>query len=145
MYGGQITDWNNRLLSGLRDYVANAGLIIEGMYTQITTFGGYPGRPRVSGEGESTNNAGAQTGRLGMVSAPTQITVGEAGPETIAILRNPRSMTLQPNSGGGGGSININVAVTGNNVGSEQQAEALANAIARRVEETMARRSSLMG
>ena len=144
-YGGLLTDWNNRLLSGMADYVRNAGLIIEGMYSQVTTFGGYAGRPRVSGEDESALGGGAATGRYGMYSSPTQITVGEAGPETVAILRNPRNMTWSGNGGGGGGGVNISITVTGNNVGSQQDADELAATIARKVEESMSRRSSLLG
>lgn len=96
--------------------------------------------------GQGSPDRGPQAaGYLGTVSGATRMTVGEAGPETIAILRNPRSMTMTPPTGGGGG-LNVTVMVTGNNIsGSEQDTEVFASMIARKVEETMNRRSSLQG
>jgi hypothetical protein len=45
---------------------------------------------------------------MGTVGTPTQMTVGEAGNETVAILRNPRTMTIgQSASGESSGPIQI--------------------------------------
>jgi hypothetical protein len=46
------------------------------------------------------------SGFLGNVSGATSMIMGEAGTETVAILRNPRTATL---SGGGGGGVTINI------------------------------------
>jgi len=55
-----------------------------------------------------TRNAahGNASGFLGNVSGATSMIMGEAGTETVAILRNPRQATL---SGGGGGGVTINI------------------------------------
>jgi hypothetical protein len=56
------------------------------------------------GEGHTlANNGGKAPGFLGTVATPTTMTVGEAGTETIAVLRNPRTMTVGAGGGGGGG------------------------------------------
>lgn len=92
--------------------------------TQYTSGGvGYQGDPKKA------------TGWLGNVSGATSMTVGEAGMETVAILRNPRKM----NMGGGGGSIQINI----NNPVVRDEADV--NALARAVEQVLNRRSALMG
>lgn len=145
-YGGRITEWNNILIRALADYVGRAAATIAGFNEQIAgqyapDFGvGTGGGPRPEGGGSTE-----ATGFYGSVSGKTRMTVGEAGPETIAILRNPRNMTWQGSGGGGGGGVNINIMVSGNNVGSQQDADELAATIARKVEETMSRRSSLLG
>ena len=46
------------------------------------------------------------SGFIGNVTGATTMTMGEAGTETVAILRNPRQATL---SGGGGGGVTINI------------------------------------
>ena len=143
-YGGRLTEWNNLIISHLQDYLARAGAALGGAASYAGQRLSYtPGGPSGSSSGTSTNSAGFAPGGYMNVSSPTQLTVGEAGPETIAILRNPRSMTMQPNWGGGG--VNITVVVTGNTIKDELDEEALANTIARKVEESMSRRSSLIG
>ena len=88
------------------------------------------------------------SGFYGSVNSATQFTVGEAGTETVAILRNPRNFVPpSPKSGGwGSGGGNITVMVTGNQIGgSEQDQERFAAIIARKVEEIQSRRGSLLG
>ncbi len=98
------------------------------------------------GTGSTGTTSRNATGYMGTVSGATQMTVGEAGPETIAILRNPRSMTMGSPGGSGGGGVTVNLTVTGNNIGNaEGSIEEFAGLIARRVEETLSRRSSLLG
>lgn len=140
-YGGTITSWQSMLLTQLSNYVAGANAIFAS-YGNTTTSGS-TGTGGGSGGNQMFNEGTLASGYFQNVSTPTQMIVGEAGPETVAILRNPRSMTMQPSQGSGG--VNINVMVTGNNVGSEQDADELAATIARKVEESMSRRTSLLG
>ena len=146
-YGGRITEWNNILIKALSDYVARAGAVLMGFNEQVA--GQYASQYGQTGTSSPTGVSGGgaratASGYYGNVSGATQFTVGEAGPETVAIIRNPRSMMW--NGGGKGGEgVNINITVTGNNVGSQQDADELAATIARKVEESMSRRSSLLG
>jgi hypothetical protein len=81
---------------------------------------------------------------LGQVSAATNMIVGEAGKETVAVLRNPREYT--GNIGGGGGdTTNINITVTGNTLSGDSDEEELANRIAYKVEQIMGRKASAQG
>jgi hypothetical protein len=72
------------------------------------------------------------------------MTIGEAGTETYAILRNPRlaPMSSLAPQGGGGGSTQVNVYVTGNTVRSDADLQRLADTIAAKVEDKMNRRAS---
>ncbi len=84
----------------------------QALYLGLT--GGVLGAPstRVSsvGAGSSGKKAHA-SGFYGTTTGATDMTVGEAGTETVAILRNPR--TLTPDAGmGGGGDIVIPMTVT---------------------------------
>lgn len=127
--------------------------IRQGVYAVGALTGG-PGIPPPSNNPSDQDPDATFGGRqraegwYGMVSGATRITVGEAGPETVAIIRNPRSWTpAAPSSGGwSGGGGNITVMVTGNQIGgSEQDQERFAAIIARKVEEIQSRRGSLLG
>ncbi len=101
------------------------------------------GRPSGSGQGGSRFEA---PGYIGEFKSPTQMTVGDAGGEMVAILRNPKSMTLGPGSGGGGGGGDfIQINVTGNTVRNDEDLETLANVVSYKVEQIMGRRASLQG
>ena len=67
-----------------------------------------------------------------------------ASPETVAVLRNPRTVPGMGSSGSGGATTII-VNVTGNTVRSDQDLDRISMEMARKVEEIMARRSSLLG
>jgi hypothetical protein len=83
-----------------------------------------------------------QTGFLGSVNRATNITVGEAGNETVAILRNPREMAM---GGGAGQQISIQVTVTGNTVRSDSDLDQLVARITSEVEKSISRKISLLG
>jgi hypothetical protein len=86
------------------------------------------------------------SGFLGTISGATEMVVGEAGPETVAILRNPRTVPGMGTDGSmSGGGVNISIVVTGNSVRSDQDLDMLSATVARKVEEVLARRSSLLG
>jgi hypothetical protein len=111
---------------------------------------------RISPTGERTESGmggflptNAATGLLTNVSSATHLVVGEAGNETVAVLRNPKQMNLTGSGGGwGGGSsgaTSIQITVTGNTVRNEDDIEALAVAVGRKVQEALGRTASLRG
>jgi hypothetical protein len=138
-YGGTLQKWNTMLLDRLNEYVNGVGRVFSGSWSGSPPTGGG------GGGGGAGNQLIKATGYQSNVASPTTITVGEAGPETVAILRNPRTTTMAP-SGGGGALPPIVIDVHDNQIGgSSEDTEAFAAMIARKVEETMSRKSSLLG
>ena len=86
-------------------------------------------------------NAGFASGFAGTVSRASTMTVGEAGPETVAVLRNPRAAML--NTGGGGSNVTINI--NGATVRSSDDIDALASAVADKVKKSLAQQGQLLG
>ena len=85
-------------------------------------------------------------GYLGTVGMATHMIVGEAGSETVAILRNPRTVTSAWGGGGGGGAaapiiININHPT----VRSDADLQNLANEVAREVTRALGKKALLLG
>jgi len=81
-----------------------------------------------------------------MTSGPTKMTVGEAGDETVAVLRNPRMASMPMGGGGGGGVVNVNVNINGG--GGDLNAEKLhawGRQIQQNVELALNRKTSLLG
>jgi hypothetical protein len=87
---------------------------------------------------------GAASGALFNTSGAQTMTVGEAGTETVAVLRNPRTANLMP-SGDGGSGVTVVVDVHDNNLGSEGDMEKLVAKITRAVEESLNRKTALLG
>ena len=75
----------------------------------------------------------------------TDITVGEAGMEHVAVLRNPRRLMGHMGSvGGGGGSTTVNVNISGSwNASDKADVDSLADTVARRVEDRLNRRAAV--
>lgn len=77
------------------------------------------------------------------------MTVGEAGPETVAVLRNPRQVTTdmfdgQQGGGGGQGGVggqNIVINITGNTVRSDDDLRILAQ----KIEMMLNQKAALLG
>jgi hypothetical protein len=86
--------------------------------------------------GGGATDPGFASGGLFNTSGEQSITVGEAGRETVAVLRNPRQMSWGGGSGMGGVTININNPTVRNDSDIE--------AIARAVEETLRQRAALV-
>ena len=110
-------------------------------YNQLMYPGGYP-EPPSNQHGLTPYNA---AGFLGTISGATEMVVGEAGPETVAILRNPRTM---PGMGGmGGGTGNLTISINFNNpvVREEQDLLVLTRVVTRAVEENLGRRAAGLG
>lgn len=146
VYGGQASQWFSAISTAYADafvkYIQRAtGAIIESI-DQLNGLGG-----RTTEQVESGRYAGKtvplQSGFLGSVNRATTMTVGEAGNETVAILRNPREMAV--NSGGTGQQINVSVVVTGNTVRSDDDLNQLVARITSEVEKSISRKISLLG
>jgi hypothetical protein len=72
----------------------------------------------------------AASGFIGMAAGPTQFLAGEAGREHVIVLRNPRTSSMSPMSGGGGGNVSINLVLNAS-VRGEADEERLARKVAR--------------
>jgi hypothetical protein len=95
------------------------------------------------GEGVATGSSGRHAaGFLGTTRGAMSMTVGEAGSETVAILRNPRQMMMGSMGGGGGG---VTVIVTGNTFSGREDEQRLIQRITRAVEQGLGRKGQLMG
>jgi len=93
-----------------------------------------------AGQGNTTPHA---AGFLGSYARGAVLQVGEAGPETVAILRNPRSMMMGGGfGGGGGGPISVNLYLT---VQGDVSGEATVARIVRAVEDSFNRKAARLG
>lgn len=77
------------------------GILVNGLYNDLNSRSALGD----GGGGGGSPNKVLASGALFDTSGATNMTVGEAGRETVAVLRNPRAMT---GSFGGGGSTTIN-------------------------------------
>jgi hypothetical protein len=121
---------------GQQASAAYAGIITGGTNLGTNQFTG------TRGAGAGLQRAG---GFLGTVKGATHMVVGEAGPETVAVIRNPREMLMGSGGGGSGtGSltINFNGPIT---VGSKDDLDALTTLLTNKVVEKMSRTSSMLG
>lgn len=129
-YQSQFTSYMNTVIREIQrglDYFS--GGIPE---TYSTGYGGHaPG----------TGPIPYQTGFVGSFGGPTNIKVGEAGNEEVAIVRNPRQWL----GAGSGVAMNIQIVITGNTVRSDEDLERLSEMAVRKLEERLSRTSSLLG
>jgi hypothetical protein len=98
----------------------------------------------VNRDGNAKTGDGAAAGALFNTTGATSMTVGEAGTETVAVLRNPRALSLPGGGGGGGGVVNVNVNINGGDA-SEEKLRAWAKQIQMNVETALNRKTSLLG
>ena len=114
--------------------------------TSATSSGGVSNWqvPAGSVNPQPTKNA---AGYLGYHATPTTMTVGEAGGEQVAILRNPAKALLPQPSGsqGGSGAVSVSVNINGTTVRSENDIQSLAQRVAYEVERILGRKASLTG
>lgn len=142
LLGKVQTDFGS-ILQSAAGYVAQFGGTVAAATSVIMAAVGQGAASTLTG----TSRYGGKTsafqaeGWYGTVGMPTQMVVGEAGTETVAILRNPRQGYMPSSGGGSVGNISVNIAVSGGS----SDPEALAQAVAAKVEETLNRRLSLMG
>jgi hypothetical protein len=78
-------------------------------------------------------------GFLGSYGRGAMLQVGEAGPETVAILRNPRAMMM---GGGGGGNTTVILNLT---VQGDVNTDATISKIVRAVEDSFNRKAARLG
>ena len=112
----------------------------------MKAFGGSSsGRGDGTGGGQRADGEGitGATGLLGVTAGRTDLTVGEAGTETVAVLRNPRTSML--NSGSSSGPMNLSINISGNTVRSDDDLERLAVMVARKVEKAMGKKGQMLG
>lgn len=103
---------------------------------------GYGYTPPTNQAPKSTGGKKRAEGYIGTASVPTTVTYGEAGSETIAIIRSPRTSTYTPSNGGGGNSFVFQFNVTGN--ATPDGAEAMAEKVVQLVERRMNARASMI-
>jgi hypothetical protein len=84
-------------------------------------------------------------GMLSMVSQPTQMTMGDAGGELVAVLRNPKPVLDFGSRQQATILAPIQINVTGNTVRNDSDLETLALQVSRLVEERMGRRMTTLG
>lgn len=84
-------------------------------------------------------------GGIGSFATPTSFTVGEAGSETVAILRNPRIGSFPMGGGGGAGTFNFNINISGGGDIDQKKLDTWARDITRQVENSLNRKTSLLG
>ena len=140
-YPGTLAAFNSALLTGLNNYLTGAFRLMSG-YSSGSSWSSGTG-----GSNTSTSYKGpTATGYYGTVNTATQFTVGEAGTETVAIIRNPRNLTMNPEGTGGGGGVTVIVDVHDNTLsGSQSDLESLATIVAGKVEQKLGERARAMG
>lgn len=117
-----------------------------GVTSYVLQSGGIPGMNPPTTGGTPHQAVANAPGYFGSISGATQMTVGEAGTETVAVLRNPRVMSLGAYSGtSSGGSTSITVNINGATVRSDNDLNVLANTVANMVEQKLSRRGALTG
>jgi len=97
----------------------------------------------ISSGGDHDSPALHAAGVLFTTQGPTTMTVGEAGPETVAVLSNPR--TISGVGTGGSGGTNVYISVTGNTFTSEEASDRFIIKLSDEVERRLNRRASGMG
>lgn len=118
----------------LQTFHDTLGGMINILNADIAQLGGGTGNDRLPGKHAA--------GIVGSTSGSTDITVGEAGTETVAILRNPRKVT---GSFGGGGDVTVQIYLSGNTFSGETQYKKLIRDVQDAVEKGMGRRASQLG
>ena len=110
----------------------------------------WPYGPGKNWDGSKDHNGYAfdtlANGIVGSTAGPHTMTVGEAGTEEVAILRNPRMASMPMMGGGGGGVVNVNVNINGGGGDlNEQKLHAWGKQIQQNVEMALNRKTSLLG
>jgi len=133
---GSVADFYKTVTTMTNSYFTSVAL-----WMQTVANGGIPtGTTRGGGGGANrTNNLKSAAGSLGTYSSPTTMLVGEAGTETVAVLRNPRTATATPMGGGGGMTVVINVS--GNSIRDDRDIDLLTD----RIERKLNMKASLLG
>lgn len=147
---GQAQTRANDMLDLTGKFAAELGKDVSTLFDQLITYyeDFYNNLP-VGGASSSAHNSSpvhgkkGATGFIGDVTGETDITIGEAGHEKIAVLRNPRN--ISPDSLGGGGGQVINIFVSGNKFSTEQEEAVMLKKIQTAIERSMGFKGSMYG
>lgn len=147
IFGKARNSWNNALSAAAQGVGEFSGAVddaIKEIYTALgyrQTRKGWVRNPRM----ESAGLMGSYShGYLGAFARGATFTVGEAGPETVAILRNPRTHMLQ-GEGGSSGPSSVTVNINGPVVRGDDDITKLARAVAVEVERSLSKKGQLLG
>lgn len=131
----------NAAISGVGKFTGSVSAAADEILSSVNLYAQKDKKGNYTIRGAGLANLGPQAaGMIGDVRQASELTVGEAGAETVAILRNPRRGSV---SGGGiGGSMvnHISISITGSG-----DPEATAEAVARKVENILSRKGQLLG
>lgn len=140
-FGGTV----KKAIPGMEDFGTTLGSSAKGVRSFLEAMGfaftknrrgpGYTvTEPTWAGETHQAGILGVTTGATGMI-------VGEAGPETVAVLRNPRIGSVA----GGSSPTSIQININGPVVRSETDITSLARAVAVEVERSLSRKGQMLG
>jgi hypothetical protein len=144
----------NTALSTASSNVSNFSGALEDGEDAIRAVMGLPARQRgrggapdditagTGGQGRQTNASRSAAGFIGTTSAESTMIVGEAGAETVAVLRNPRRASM---SGGGGGPVTMTININNPSVRSDSDIDRLGQSVASAVERAMAKKGEMLG
>lgn len=130
--GEALTDITSKVLKTFGTY-------FKGMIGIINSYS--PGGGGEVDHGNSSKPVPQATGGLHDVSSATQFVIGEAGNETVAVLRNPRQFM----GGFGGGGGGVTVIVQGNKFNTQEEQDKLVRDITDAVTTAQARKLALTG
>jgi len=133
---GSVADFYKTVTTMTNSYFTSVALWMQ----TVANGGTPPGTTKGGGGGANkSNEIPNAAGSLGTYSSPTSMLVGEAGTETVAILRNPRTASATPMGGGGGMTVVINVS--GNSIRDDRDIDLLTD----RIERKLNMKASLLG
>jgi hypothetical protein len=139
-FGGSVASAMSAISAGIKTYTASLGTYSQDLsqYGAQLLGGTVPGASYPSTRDTLGGTSGGQhaAGAVGIATGPTRMLIGEAGAETYAILRNPRSVAT-----GGGGNVYVTVQMSGSYVDRAQIKRDVQTA----VEEGIRRKGQLLG
>lgn len=139
--GGNFRNALSAAAQGIGEFAGSVAQAVDIIYTAL----GYDPRQRRNDRNKSTGHMGNYShGYLGAFARGATFTVGEAGPETVAILRNPRTHMIQ-GEGGSGWSGNLNININGPVVRDDGDIGKLARAVAAEVERNLSKKGQMLG
>lgn len=144
---GAVGNWNSALSMAAQaaaQYGYDLGSILGDIRKGIDQALGLPVPGGSTGYKTKGVGANKASGAIFNTTGATSLTMGEAGTEHVAILRNPRSMALGAPSGGGG-SVTVQVNVSGNTVRSDADIDTLVRRTADAVERMFNTRGAMLG
>lgn len=141
----KITGYSVKFMEGFAEWIGSGGTSIPNFGKKGGAIPGHTLAETIALEkkyNEDLNNNNiigkAQGGLFNTTGVTGPMVVGEAGTETVAILRNPRQTTATPMGGGG---QTITIMITGNSVRDDRDLDLLTD----RIERKLNMKASLLG